>query len=195
MANEYTTPAPCDLADITAEDLCGESLAGIASLMYVGFKNDLVSLPRLKTPGTSADFKLGDYSHIEETPGFVFKTGKCFRKWEIKTESGQFQFSSAGQQKGFIQTLNFGMDSLTPEAAAQFRAINNRKDLFFVIPEGDKFVVIYDPDRNVKIDSGGISFDSGTTADSESGVTVAITLASVSPKTYYTGTVSTTPAV
>ena len=55
--------------------------------------------------------------------------------------------------------------------------------------------MIYNPDRNIKIDSGGISYDSGTTPDSESGTTVTISVPAPAPAIYYAGEVSTTPAV
>lgn len=191
---DFTTPTPCDLADITAATDCGESLAGIASVVYVGFKGDLVNPPRLKQPGSgSSGFTLGDYSYIESTPGFTFKSGKGFKKWEIATDTGQFTLSSNGQKKGFVQTINFGFDSISPEIAAMLRTINNRKDVFFVLPEGEQYQVVYDPDRNVSIDSGGIAYDSGTTPDSDQGLTVSINLSTVSPKTYYDGTITVEP--
>jgi hypothetical protein len=185
----------CNLLDYTAADSCGESLNGIASVMYVGFKDDLVARPKLKTPGESdTDFDLGDYSYIEETPGFVFKPGKRFYEWQIATDSGQFTASSVETGKGFIQQLVFKIEKMTPELAAMFRTINNRKDVFFVFPEGDEYQAFYDPDRNRGIASGGIAFDSGNTPDSDSGVTLTVTLMTRTPKTYYKGTVSTTPA-
>lgn len=188
---KYTTPTPCDLAHITAADDCGESPSGIASIIYVAFKNDLESLPRLKRPkeGEAGEFGLGDYSYVEETPGFKFKAGKGFFKWEIKTESGEFSFSSNGQKKGFTQTIEFGFENISPEISSMFRTLNNRKDVFFAIPEGDKYALVYDPDRNAKIDSGGITYASGKTADDDSATTATITLPSVSPKTYYSGTI------
>ncbi|MCD8176737.1 MAG: hypothetical protein LUE98_04655 [Tannerellaceae bacterium] len=194
----YDTPAPCDLQAITEADNCGEATRGIATIIYVGFKGDLKARPRLKTPSDgNGSFGLGDYSYVEETPGFTaanFKDGKSMVEWEIRTDSGQFTLSSNGQKAGFTQTLTFGFDQMTPEIASMLRVINNRKDIFFAIPEGDQFQLLYDPDRNVSIDSGGIAYDSGTTPDSDSGVTIAINLSTVSSKTYYNGTVSTTPA-
>jgi len=192
---EYTSPTPCDLADITAASNCGEDQPGIATTIYVGFKNDLETpYPRLKTPGAGGGtFELGDYSYVEGTPGFKFKSGKAFNKWEIKTDSGQFTFNSNGQKKGYTQQLVGGFDSMTPELSAMLRTLNNRPDAFFVWPEGEKYVCLYDPDRNITIDLGGIAYDSGTTPDSDTGVTFTISLNTRPPKTYYDGTIQLVP--
>lgn len=187
----------CDFADQTAATSCGEALSGIATTVYIGFKNDLKGdYPKLMTPGTEAsDFALEEYAKISDTPGFVFKPGKHFYKWEFDTESGQLTSSSSGQQKGFVQTFTFLMKNMTPELSALMRNLNNRKDVFFLFPEEDHYVAIYDPDRNVNIADGGIAYDSGKAAGDDSGTTVSVTLPTRLPKTYYYGTVSTEPAV
>lgn len=187
----------CDFADQTAATSCEEALAGIATTVYIGFKNDMVDpLPQLMVPGAdAANFTLGDYAKIEDTPGFKPKTGKKFYKWEFDTDTGQLTTSSVGQQKGFTQTFTFKMKNMTPELSALLRNLNNRKDIFFLFPEDDHYVAIYDPFRNVNIDSGGIAYDSGTTSDSDSGVTITVTLATKLPKTYYFGTVPLSDAV
>lgn len=186
----------CDFADQSAASSCGESLSGIATTVYIGFKNDLVDpYPKLSVPESSdTEFALEDYAKIEDTPGFKFKTGKCFYKWEFDTESGQLTSSSKGQQKGYEQTFAFLMKNMTPQLSALMRSLNNRKDVFFVFPEEDHYVCIYDPDRNVNIADGGIAYDSGKAAGDDSGTTVTVTLPTRLPKTYYFGTVSTTPA-
>lgn len=187
----------CDFADQTAATSCGESISGIATTVYIGFKNDLKGeLPRLMAPGgEAASFPIADYSKISDTPGFQFKDGKHFFKWEFDTESGQLTSSSSGQQKGFLQTFTFMMKNMTPELSALMRNLNNRKDVFFLFPEEDHYVAIYDPDRNVNIADGGISYDSGKASGDDSGTTVTVTLPTRLPKTYYFGTVSTEPAV
>lgn len=190
---EYTTPTPCDLADITAASDCGESLAGLPTRLYVGFKDDLTARPRLKRPtGEAGDFAFGDYSYIEETPGFEFKDGKHFFMWDIRTDSGQITSSLIAQKKGYTQSLTLGFEIMTPFISSLMRMLGNRKDVFFLIPEGDEYIAFYDPDRDFVIDSGGIAYDSGTTADSESGTTVTMSLNTLPPKTYYKGTVKTT---
>lgn len=183
----------CDFADQSAASNCGESLAGISTTVYIGFKNDMKDpLPILKEPtDESTEFGIADYAEIESTPGFQLQTGKRFYKWEFETETGQLTTSSNGQKKGFTQTFTFKIANMTPELSALLRNLNNRLDVFFLFPEQDHYVAIYDPDRNVKIDSGGIAYDSGNTVDSEFGTTVTVSLSTRLPKTYYFGTVST----
>lgn len=187
----------CDFADQTSASGCGESLSGIATTVYIGFKNDLVEpYPQLMVPGTSdSDFALENYAKIDDTPGFKFKEGKHFFKWEFDTESGQLTSTSKGQQKGYEQTFTFLMKNMTPELSALMRNLNNRKDVFFLFPEEGHYVAVYDPDRNVNIADGGISYDSGKATGDDSGTTVTVTLPTRLPKTYYYGTVDTTPAV
>lgn len=186
----------CDFADQNAASSCGEALSGIATTVYIGFKNDLVEpYPRLKTPGADdTEFALGEYAKVETVPGFKFKAGKRFYKWEFDTESGQLTSTSSGQQKGYVQTFTFLMKNMTPELSALMRNLNNRKDVFFAFPEDDHFIVIYDPDRNVNIADGGISYDSGKASGDDSGTTVTVTLPTRLPKTYYFGTITTEPA-
>lgn len=194
MAGVVSTP--CDFADQTAASSCGEALSGIATTAYIGFKNDLKEpYPKLKVPGSDdADFALSEYAKIEDSPGFQFKAGKHFYKWEFDTESGQLTSSSSGQQKGFVQTFTFLMKNMTPELSALMRNLNNRKDVFFLFPEDDHYVAIYDPDRNANIADGGIAYDSGKAIGDDSGTTVTVTLPTRLPKTYYFGTVITEPA-
>lgn len=186
----------CDFADQNAASSCGEALSGIATTVFIGFKNDLKDpYPKLKVPGTSdSDFALAEYAKIESDPGFTFKHTKHFYKWEFDTESGQLTSSSSGQQKGFVQTFTFLMKNMTPELSALMRNLNNRKDVFFLFPEEDHYVAIYDPDRNVNIADGGIAYDSGKAVGDDSGTTVTVTLPTRLPKTYYFGTVNTEPA-
>ena len=186
----------CDFADQNAASSCGEALSGIATTVFIGFKNDLKDpYPKLKVPGTSdSDFALAEYAKIESDPGFTFKPTKHFYKWEFDTESGQLTSSSSGQQKGFVQTFTFLMKNMTPELSALMRNLNNRKDVFFLFPEEDHYVAIYDPDRNVNIADGGIAYDSGKAVGDDSGTTVTVTLPTRLPKTYYFGTVNTEPA-
>ena len=184
----------CDLADISSAENCGESMAGIATTLYVAFKGDLKGDPPAYK--TTAESDMGDFAMIEDTPGFQFAEGKRFYKWEIDTDSGQLTSTSVKQQKGFTNQLVFKIQQMTPTISALLRVLNNRKDAFIAIPTDDgKYTMIYHPTRNIQIDSGGISYDSGTTPDSDSGTTVTVSVPALAPVVYYEGEVSTTPAV
>lgn len=187
----------CDFAAIDAANTCGESMAGIASEIYIAFKSDLKDGARPAFKESDSDgLDMGAFASIEETPGFEFAEGKCFYKWVIDSDSGQVTATSIAQQKGFNTQLVFKITEMTPNISALFRVLNNRKDAFIAIPDGkSRYKMIYHPDRNIKIDSGGISYDSGTTPDSESGTTVTVSCPCPAPVLYYSGEVSTTPAV
>ena len=185
----------CDFASIEAGQSCGESLAGIATTVYVAFKGDLKSTPPGFKSAEEADPDMSAFAEIEDTPGFEFKDGKCFYKWDIDTDTGQLTSTSVAQQKGFTNQLVFRIQQMTPNISALFRVLNNRKDAFIAIPDGTGlYRLIYHPERNINIDNGGISYDSGTTPDSDSGTTVTVSVPSIAPVLYYKGTVSTTPA-
>lgn len=96
----------CEFADITSANTCGESIAGTATTIYIGFKNDLKSLPKFKEPDES-DEDMSAFASVDDTTGFQFVTGKCFHKWEIDTDSGQLTSTSVAQQKGFNNQLSF----------------------------------------------------------------------------------------
>lgn len=180
----------CDLADLAANDACTEQFSGISTTIYIGFKSELKAPVEMKASPAAIE----DYAHLAETPGFVFNTGKKFYKWEIATDSGQYTYKSNGQNKGFLQTLQFKVDTQDAQVSQMLRVLNNHKDAFILFPEGDKYIAMYNKDRNIKIDDGGISGDSGTTIESESGVTISVSVPSIVPKLYYAGTVSTTAA-
>ena len=181
----------CGFADITASNTCGETSAGIASDIFVGFKEDLTALPGFKEPSESDD-DMGVFAEIEDTPGFKMKPGKRFFRFVIDTDSGQITSTSIAQGKGFTAQLVFKIVEMTPTISALMRVLNNRKDAFVAVKD-DKhgFKMLYHPNRNIKIDNGGISYDSGTTPDSDSGTTVTLSCPAIAPVTYYKGTFST----
>lgn len=180
----------CGFADITASSTCGETSAGIASEVIVGYKEDLKALPGFKKP-SETDADMGVFAEIEDTPGFQMKTGKRFYRFVIDTDSGQLTATSVAQGKGFTSQLVFKIVEMTPVISALMRVLNNRKDAFLCVKDDQHgYKVIYHPTRNIKIDSGGISYDSGTTPDSESGTTVTVSCPAIAPVTYYKGTIS-----
>jgi hypothetical protein len=182
-------PNLCDLTGIANEQECTEVVPGIPADIYVARKSWLATLPQFKNIIDASLYT--DFVEIDDTPGFTFITGKAFILWGTVPDAAQHTFTSNGDRKGFTQTLVCKIQVADQNASAAMRAINNAMDRFFVFREGDKFVVFFDPERNSTIQIEG---DSGTTPDSDSGITLTATLQSRSPKTYYTGTISTVPA-
>lgn len=148
MSEAVVCPA---LEDFLNENECLENLAGLGTDIYIGLKSELQS-PMTATENT--------YS----TP--VFKSGKGLYKVQCKDDSQQIQGSSLGYRKGFELTCNFVIDSVNPAAGKIARAINNQ-DIFIIAKDNNVSQIIYDPNRKVKFESGGITSDTGTTPDSD----------------------------
>lgn len=148
MATTIVCPV---VQDYLNTDDCIENFAGLGSTIYVFLKDDL------STPLTMTD---GLYS----TP--VFKSGKGLYKIECKDENQQIEGESLGKKKGFKLTLNFTIDAVNKITAKIGRAINNL-DLGYIVPDGADTQIMYDPQRKVKFDSGGIKGSTGKAASDD----------------------------
>lgn len=168
MAGIVTCP---QLMDVLNDDECLENRAGLGVNIYLGLKSELAA------PLTATE-------NVYSTP--AFQTGKGLYKVECKDDTNQIQGSSLGYRKGFELTCNFGIDSVNPAAGKLARAINNR-DIFIIVKDNDKSQIMYDPDRKVKFDSGGIKSDTGAKSDDDRSTTFEAKLSSVNyPNLYVT---------
>ena len=159
MPNQVTCP---QLADVLNENECLENRAGVGVTIYLGLKSELAA------PLTATE-------NMYSTP--AFQTGKGLYK---------VQGSSLGYRKGFELTFTFAIDSVNPAAGKLARAINNR-DIFIIVKDNDKSQIMYDPDRKVKFDSGGIKTDTGAKSDDARSTTFEAKLSSVNyPNLYVT---------
>jgi len=165
-------PVTCpSLVDILNDDQCLENLAGLGTDVYIGLKSEL------SAPLTATE-------NLYSTPAFA--NGKGLYKVQCKDDAQQIQGSSLGFRKGFELTCNFVVDSVNPAAGKLARAINNR-DIFIIALDGSSSQIMYDPQRKVKFDSGGITTDTGTTPDSDRQTTYAAKLSPVDyPNLYVT---------
>lgn len=163
---EVTCPT---LEHILNSDQCTENLAGLGEVVYVGVKGDLAS------PMTATENK---YS----AP--TFKSGKGLFKIECADETQGIIGGSLGYRKGFKQTLEFAIDAVNEIIAKTGRALNNL-DLFFVVPDGDQFQIMYDPYRKCKADADGIQSNTGKAASDERKTTCTFTLQPVKYMNYY----------
>jgi hypothetical protein len=59
------------------------------------------------------------------------------------------------------------------------RAFNNLGDLFLIFPDGDDNQIMYDPNKKLHADSGGITTDTGDTPDSDRIMTANLILGPV----------------
>ena len=130
---------------------CKENLAGLGMTVYVGVKDEL-SAPLTATENT--------YS----TP--VFKPGKGLHKIDGKRESQKYAWSSLGFQKGYDLTGTVINEVQDEESAKVDRALNNL-DIFLIFKDDEKSLILYDPNRPIEADSGGIAGDTGAAAEDD----------------------------
>lgn len=163
---EVTCPT---LEHILNADQCNENLAGLGEVVYVGVKADLAA------PLAATD-------NVYSEPSF--KAGKGLFKIECADETQGIIGGSLGYRKGFKQTLEFAIDAVNKIIAKTGRALNNL-DLFFIVPDGEEFQIMYDPNRKCKADADGIQSNTGKAAADERQTTCTFTLQPVKYSNYY----------
>lgn len=140
-----------NLSDWIKSDNCLENFAGLGTDLYVFLKADLAA------PLSIAEGAENEYGTPE------FKAGKRLYKIQCKEESVQHTDSSLKKRGGFKQELKFIVDSDNADSARLNRALNNNEVGFIFIDNGVSYIV-YDPNRDGKFDSDGISGDTGAAA-------------------------------
>lgn len=166
------------LLDVLASEQCAEDFAGIGSVIYMGLKSDLAAPLEADGPNWS---------------GLTFKAGKGLYRIDCKEEANSIEGSSGGMNGGYTQTLNFTLDYVNKDTAKLARVINNSQDAFYIVEDGDEIQIMYHPKNKVQIESGGITSNTGDTADSDRQMTVAVKLSKCKyPNTYLTLGVSQT---
>ena len=150
-------------------DHCFEQNGGTSPNVYVFFKSDLAAVPVMT-------------GNVYATP--TFKAGKGLYKIECKEEEQEIKGESNGKGKGFKLNFSFAIEGITQEAAALSRALNLR-DVCLIVENGldsdgvKQSQIMYDPDHNNKVDSGGINSDTGKKPEDDSMLNVAMTLSPV----------------
>lgn len=157
------------LDHILNSDQCNENLAGLGEVVYVGLKSDL-----------SAPLTATDNLYSEPT----FTSGKGLYKIECADETQGIIGGSLGYRKGFKLQLDFAIDAVNQIIAKTGRALNNL-DLFFIVPDGDEFQIMYDRNRKCKADADGIQSNTGKAAADERQTTCSFTLQPVKYSNYY----------
>lgn len=157
------------LEHILNSDQCTENLAGLGEVVYVGVKGDL------SAPMTATD-------NVYSSP--TFKEGKGLFKIECADETQGITGGSLGYRKGFKQTLEFAIDAVNKIIAKTGRALNNL-DLFFIVPDGEEYQIMYDPNRKCKADADGIQSNTGKAAADERQTMCTFTLQPVKYSNYF----------
>ena len=167
------------LQNYLAGDECLENLAGLGEVAYLGLKSDL------KNPLTATD---NVYSGLE------FKDTKGLFKVELKENSQKIASESQGKRKGFQQTATLIFDAVNRTTSKIARALNNLGDVFIIFPDGEDSQIMYDPNKKLHADNGGITTDTGDTPDSDRVMTCNLILGPVKyPNNYIELPTSTDP--
>lgn len=167
MANS-TCPT---LSDFTNADNCQENIGGMSNVVYIGIKSELSAAPAAT-------------ENLYATP--AFNTGKGLYKIELKDEVQQITGESQGNNKGFNLNWKGTIDAVNPTVAKLTRAINNL-DIFLICPDGatGNTQIMYDPLKRVKVESGGISSDTGAAAGDDRQTTLELKLNGVKYQNLY----------
>ena len=165
---EVTCPT---LNDFTNADRCAENIGGMSNVVYIGVKSDLKA-------------ELAATNNLYGTP--VFNTGKGLYKLELKDESQQINGESQGSNKGYNLSWKGVVDVVNKEISMLTRAINNL-DIFLICPDGGtgETQIMYDPFKRVKVDSGGITSDTGAASGDDRQTSLELKLNGVKYQNLY----------
>lgn len=133
----------------SAAEECMENLAGLGEVVYIGLRGDL------QAPMAATD-------NLYAAPSF--KDTKGLYKFDLKEEAQKIAGESQGKRKGYNITGTIVFDGVDAKVSKILRALNNL-DWFAIFPDptGDA-QIIYDPNKKVRIDSGGATTDTGAAA-------------------------------
>ena len=151
MAVTVTCPEPMD---VLAVNDCLENFGGLGVNVYIFNKADLAA-------------PLKPEKNIYPTlSSESFKSGKGLYKFECKESSQGHTFESLGRKKGFKQQLDYVLESVNAASAEVARALNNL-DLGYIAQDGEKSIIVYDPQHKFEYASGGIKGDTGKKAEDD----------------------------
>lgn len=167
MADQVTCPV---IKDILSENECLENFGGLGVNVYVFIKSDLAA-PLEPEAGKNT------YATLSATS---FKKGKGLYKFECQDGGQGHTWENLGFRKGFKQTLNYVLESVSADSAYVARGLNNFK-CGYIIEDGKTSILVYDKQHDFKYDSGNIKGDTGKKPEDDRTVTLS---GSLSPTMY-----------
>ena len=167
MAEQVTCP---EIKDLLSENDCLENFGGLGVNVYVFIKSDLAA-PLEPEAGKNTYAALTAAS---------FKKGKGLYKCECQDGGQGHTWENLGYRKGFKQTLDYVLESVSAGSAYVARGPNNNK-CGYIIEDGKTSILVYDKQHDFKYDSGQIKGDTGRKPEDERTVTLS---GSLSPTTY-----------
>lgn len=158
----------CDINDIaSAATSCEELYAGLGKVVYAVRPSDLANAPKYAEESGKARFMAYSFDKAN------FLSGKKAFTINVKKSTSQNQGTGIEGPKGFSQSLTFVVQKDIENCAHALRVMKNEENLYFLVPFGSEglYQVIGDPVYGSTING---NFDSGTTADSDSGITFTV---------------------
>ncbi len=170
----------CDMAHIgDPSKNCDDVFSGYGRKIYAVVPEDLES-------DLAYDAKTNSFG----TSAFTFKEGKGAYIFYCKKDSVQFTSTGVENHSGYQNQLVFNIERDLDNASVILRRIKNRGDIIFLAEyrEGGKFDVLWDPTSGTTFNN---NYDSGTTADSDSGMSCTATCPiCLFSKVYWEGTLT-----
>lgn len=131
------TSLACPVLDhLKQADLCAEEFGGLGDKIYLFNPADLTAPPTID--GT--------------LPGFValtFKEGKGCYEVDCDVDTNKIEFELQKERGGYKRTLTIGIDRADSATSILMRAVGNL-NLGAIVPDGDKFQILYNPNRKLK---------------------------------------------
>lgn len=161
-------PLACDINDIaSAATSCEEQYAGLGKVVYAVRPSDLANAPKYVEAAGKARFMAYSFDKAN------FLSGKKAFTINVKKSTSQNQGTGIEGPKGFSQSLTFVVQKDIENCAHALRVMKNEGDWYFLVPFGSEglYQVIGDPVYGSTING---NFDSGTTPDSDSGITFTV---------------------
>lgn len=146
---------------------CEEQYAGLGKVVYAVRPSALGNAPKYINEIGKARFAAWAFDKANFNAGL-----KAFAI-NVKKTTSQNQGTGIEGPKGFGQSLTFVVQKDIENCAAALRVMKNEGDWYFLVPFGNEgaYQVIGDPVYGSTING---NFDSGTTADSDSGITFTV---------------------
>lgn len=159
------------LRHIRQADMCEENFAGLGSVGYIFDKADL-NAPL----DDGAGKKITNVYSFPGSASKPFKEGKGFFRIDLRPGSQSITGESQKKNGGFKQTGTLVIGVVNEETAELLRALNNL-DWAVVLPDGDKWQVVYlHNTQKITIEAGGLKTETGAQASDDRITTINISL-------------------
>jgi len=145
------------LGHLKQVDLCAEDFGGLGDKIYLFNPADLSAPPTI-------DGTLPGYTAL------TFTAGKGCYEVDCDIDNNKIEFEALKERGGFKRTLTIGIDRADSATSILMRAVNNL-NIGAIVPDGDKFQILYNPNRKLKKTIKG---DTGAKPEDKRNTTVTL---------------------